>query len=459
MANQNTEIYITSVNFGNRTLEYEGKVITLTTTTALYKCAHCSEEITLKQVQESIGTKKLTSTQTKNINDVLIYMNKYRANFGLDTCLRKAHFIAQVCHESNRFKKFEEGEKWSYKINGVVRSLPGVFSNKSIEFDKTMGESLKKYLDKIFLFKDKNDEKIIKTNEEINKILLDEKIKVVDKKLYTNYQSGEELLGIIKESIKKDGKDVQQIKYKIYLQNHTHFGIPLLSRMYAPYIGDNRGLGNGDELSRDGWKYKGRGLKQLTGVGNYKSFTTYRNKTDIIFTDDTSEDTSDDIDFEKNDDLTRPKDVRKGNYVKLREPIYAVQSGLYFWNEGTKYKSKYAFEHADSDKINYVSRAVNRNDSGNESNRKAFYLKARKKEVFDINRHYKLMLEKGSESEKKVAKTYLTDRKDNNKDAQAKTILEEYAKTQKKETKKKIVKEGISLAIKDDLKLVPLKGK
>ena len=65
--------------------------------------------------------------------------------------------------------------------------------------------------------------------------------------------------------------------------------------------------GNGDAESGDGWTYRGRGLFQLTGRGNYRAFTEWHEG-----------EFGEGIDFENVPD-------------RAAEPIYAVRSAVYFW--------------------------------------------------------------------------------------------------------------------------------
>jgi putative chitinase len=50
----------------------------------------------------------------------------------------------------------------------------------------------------------------------------------------------------------------------------------IANRVYA-----NR-MGNGDEASGDGWKFRGRGALQLTGKANYQAFANYIGRQDVM---------------------------------------------------------------------------------------------------------------------------------------------------------------------------------
>lgn len=86
-------------------------------------------------------------------------------------------------------------------------------------------------------------------------------------------------------------------------EGHAADEAAIANRAYANQIG------NGDVESGDGWRYRGRGLKQLTGRANYRDFTRWHRETF-----GSSED------FEANPDL-------------LLESEFAVRSAVYFWVE------------------------------------------------------------------------------------------------------------------------------
>lgn len=91
--------------------------------------------------------------------------------------------------------------------------------------------------------------------------------------------------------------------------------------------------------------------------------------------------------------------------------MYATQSALWFWNAGTKYKGLTAKNHADKNDVDSVSKAINRYDTGALPVRAANYQRARRPGVFDVDRHFNLLLKNGNEAQKKEAKKYFENKK------------------------------------------------
>ena len=89
------------------------------------------------------------------------------------------------------------------------------------------------------------------------------------------------------------------------------------SRVYA-----NR-MGNGDESSGDGYRYRGRGFIQLTGKNNYRAFAKWANDDNIV------------------------------SNPRLVATEYAVESAIYYWDANNLDR------YADDNDVEKLTRAIN----------------------------------------------------------------------------------------------------
>jgi predicted chitinase len=124
-----------------------------------------------------------------------------------------------------------------------------------------------------------------------------------------------------------DDCNLGRLRDKLWSQEttYTHNSKNLLSYAYASR------MGNGDEASGDGYKYRGRGMIQLTGKDNYRAFTNAHN----------SKNPNDSKDFVANPDLL------------ITSPEYGIESAFYYWD------SNGGNAKADTDDVNAVTLAVN----------------------------------------------------------------------------------------------------
>lgn len=74
----------------------------------------------------------------------------------------------------------------------------------------------------------------------------------------------------VEENLNYSAKGLLQVFPKYFTEEsaikYEHNGIMIASRVYADR------MGNRDETSQDGWKFRGRGYIQLTGKDNYQRF-------------------------------------------------------------------------------------------------------------------------------------------------------------------------------------------
>lgn len=112
------------------------------------------------------------------------------------------------------------------------------------------------------------------------------------------------------------------------------------------YAGKN---GNGDVESGDGWRFRGRGLKQLTGRRNYREFS----KNYEVTFGEAGED------FE-----LHPEKLENSS-------LYAVRSAVYFWLSRKLFN--YADKGTDDSVVRNITVVVNGGETGLAERRNAFH--------------------------------------------------------------------------------------
>ena len=118
------------------------------------------------------------------------------------------------------------------------------------------------------------------------------------------------------------------------VEKYVHKPADIAARVYA-----NR-MGNGDEESRDGWDYRGRGYIQLTGRDNYEAFSA------IV-----------------NDNLTA--------YPDLVASRYPLESAAWFWN--SRKLNDLADTGSDQQVVAEITKKINGGYHGLENRQKCFY--------------------------------------------------------------------------------------
>ncbi|MGL4484876.1 MAG: hypothetical protein ACRCUS_07990 [Anaerovoracaceae bacterium] len=202
------------------------------------------------------------NTKKERLEEVLTLLNENMNKFGINTPLRFAHFIAQVGHESGEFNNMKKQESSNYSANRI-KEIFGI--------DNTAVVNGKSYWQHSDLFEKYGVDNILS---------LDDYTHPIDKKA--------------RDTISMDSLTVKS-KYV----NSTL----LFNYVYSK----KKGTENGVAKTGDGYKYRGRGIMQMTNRASYRAFTEWYNKN---YPEDKQ-------DFLKNPDLIL--DVKYGVFSALWE--------------------------------------------------------------------------------------------------------------------------------------------
>lgn len=95
----------------------------------------------------------------------------------------------------------------------------------------------------------------------------------------TAHESGE--FKSFSENLNYSADDLTKIFHNYFPDAHLAESCARQPEKIANKVYSNR-MGNGDEHSGDGYKYRGRGALQLTGKDTYHAFSVYANRPDVM---------------------------------------------------------------------------------------------------------------------------------------------------------------------------------
>lgn len=114
------------------------------------------------------------------------------------------------------------------------------------------------------------------------------------------HESGE--FNILQENLNYSQQGLRKVFAKYFPDNHTAWRYARQPEWIASRVYAGR-MGNAGEQTKEGWKYRGRGILQVTGKNNYRACSLY------LFGD------------------TRLLDKPD----LLLQPLYAILSAIWFW--------------------------------------------------------------------------------------------------------------------------------
>ena len=231
-----------------------------------FACEKCGRDltITLSRLKDIfVGNNNLSQDDADLFNEALKVA-------GFNTCKRQAHYFSQVKQETGNFK--EIGKEL---INYRLITIYSVFGNQKSDDPNVVNNTKTTLFSQTFWDDNKHLDYIV--NRECIHLMKNVDPQTVSDKNKLYKGKGEISRTNNNNTVKfpesfEQSTDGKYVKYKLSDTKHDENAERLFNMVYAGKSG------NGTEATGDGWKYRGRGVIQLTGRANYRAaYNTCKN--------------------------------------------------------------------------------------------------------------------------------------------------------------------------------------